>query len=154
MKYVIIGNSIAATACIEGIRSVDKEGGIAVISAENYPVYGRPLISYCLLGRVKRENMGYRPGDFYGKNDVSVYYGRTATKIDAAAKKVILDNGKEIEYEKLLAATGSRPFVPPMQGLDGVKDKFSFMTMDDMLALEGALSRKGCARHRRRPYRP
>lgn len=140
MKYVIIGNSIAATACIEGIRSVDKEGGIAVISAENYPVYGRPLISYCLLGRVKRENMGYRPDDFYGKNDVSVYYGRTATKIDAAAKKVILDNGKEIEYEKLLVATGSRPFVPPMQGLDGVKDKFSFMTMDDMLALEGALS--------------
>ena len=81
MKYVIIGNSIAATACIEGIRSVDKEGGIAVISAENYPVYGRPLISYCLLGRVKRENMGYRPDDFYGKNDVSVYYGRTATRL-------------------------------------------------------------------------
>lgn len=41
MNYVIIGNSIAATACIEGIRSVDKKGAITVISAEKYPVYGQ-----------------------------------------------------------------------------------------------------------------
>ena len=140
MKYVIIGNSIAATACIEGIRSVDGKGGITVVSAEKYPVYGRPLISYCLLGRVKRENMGYRPSDFYQKNGAEVLYGRTAEKIDPEKKVVILDDGAEIAYDKLLVSTGSRPFVPPMQGLDGVSKKFSFMTMDDMLALEGELS--------------
>ena len=140
MKYVIIGNSIAATACIEGIRSVDKKGEITVVSAENYPAYGRPLISYCLLGRVKRENMDYRPADFYGKNEVSVYYGRTAVKIDAERKKVVLDDNRELAYDKLLVSTGSRPFVPPMQGLDKAEHKFSFMTMDDMLALEKALS--------------
>lgn len=140
MKYVIIGNSIAATACIEGIRSVDKKGEITVISAENYPVYGRPLISYCLLGRVKRENMNYRPADFYDKNGVKVLYSRRAEKIDAANKKVVLDGGEEISYDKLLVSTGSRPFVPPMQGLESVENKYSFMTMDDMLALEKALS--------------
>lgn len=141
MNYVIIGNSIAATACIEGIRSVDKKGAITVISAEKYPVYGRPLISYCLLGRVKRENMNYRPADFYQKNGAEVLYGRVARKIDPEAKTVELDGGEAIPYDRLLVATGSRPFVPPMQGLDGVKDRFSFMTMDDMLALEGALSK-------------
>lgn len=140
MKYVIIGNSIAATACIEGIRSVDKKGEITVVSAENYPAYGRPLISYCLLGRVKRENMDYRPADFYGKNEVSVYYGRTAVKIDAERKKVVLDDNRELAYDKLLVSTGSRPFVPPMQGLDKAEHKFSFMTMDDMLALERELA--------------
>ena len=133
MKYVIIGNSIAATACIEGIRSVDGKGGITVVSAEKYPVYGRPLISYCLLGRVKRENMGYRPSDFYQKNGAEVLYGRTAEKIDPEKKVVILDDGAEIAYDKLLVSTGSRPFVPPMQGLDGVSKKFSFMTMDDKI---------------------
>lgn len=141
MNYVIIGNSIAAVACIEGIRSVDKKGAITVISAEKYPVYGRPLISYCLLGRVKRENMNYRPADFYQKNGAEVLYGRVARKIDPEAKTVELDGGEAIPYDRLLVATGSRPFVPPMQGLDGVKDRLSFMTMDDMLALEGALSK-------------
>ena len=140
MKYVLIGNSIASVACIEGIRSVDKKGEITVISAEKYPVYGRPLISYCLLGRVKRENMNYRPADFYEKNGVNVLYSRRAEKIDAQGKTVTLDGGETIAYDKLLVATGSRPFVPPMQGLEEVESKYSFMTMDDMLALEKALS--------------
>ena len=45
-QYVIIGNGVAATGCIEGIRSQDKTGRIIVISEENRPVYCRPLISY------------------------------------------------------------------------------------------------------------
>ena len=47
-SYVIIGNGVAAAGCIEGIRSVDKDTKITVISAENHPVYCRPLISYYL----------------------------------------------------------------------------------------------------------
>ena len=44
-KYVIIGNGTAAVGCIEGIRSIDKDSEITVISSENRHVYGRPLIS-------------------------------------------------------------------------------------------------------------
>ena len=47
-NYVIIGNGTAAAGCIEGIRSVDPEGSITVISEEKHPVYCRPLISYLL----------------------------------------------------------------------------------------------------------
>ena len=43
-KYVIIGNGTAAVGCIEGIRTVDRDGEITVISAENHSVYSRPLI--------------------------------------------------------------------------------------------------------------
>lgn len=138
-SYVIIGNSIASAACIEGIRSVDKEGKITVISAEKYPVYGRPLISYYLLGRIKRENMGYKPADFYERNGVEVLYDRVAVKIDPEKKCVVLRGGDAVPYDKLLVATGSRPFVPAMEGLESVKKKFSFMTMDDALSLEKAL---------------
>ena len=45
-QYVIIGNGVAAAGCIEGIRSIDSEGVITVVSAENHAVYCRPLISY------------------------------------------------------------------------------------------------------------
>ena len=48
MRYVIIGGSAAAVGCIEGIRALDKEGGITLVSSEPYPFYGRPLISYLL----------------------------------------------------------------------------------------------------------
>ncbi len=140
MKYVIIGNSVAATACIEGIRSVDKEGEITVVSAENRPAYGRPLISYIMLGRIAEQNADYRPKEFYEKNKVNVMLGQRAVKIDAGKKAVLLESGSEVFYDKLLISTGSRPFVPPMEGLDKVKDKFSFMTFDDMKSLSLALS--------------
>ena len=65
MNYVIIGNSAAAVGCIEGIRSVDREGGITVVSDEPYHVYARPLISYLLYGKTDEERMKYRPDDFY-----------------------------------------------------------------------------------------
>ena len=139
MKYVIIGNSIAATACIEGIRSVDCTGEITVISGEDRPCYGRPVISYYLLGRIKAENTPYRPADFYEKNGVTVLYNTLATAIDPVKKCVTLDSGKTLEYDKLLVSTGSRPFVPPMQGLEEVKNKFSFMSMADAESLEKVL---------------
>ena len=68
MNYVIIGNSTAAVGCIEGIRKVDTKGKITVISDEPHHTYGRPLISYMLLGKTDEEHMKYRPDDFYEKN--------------------------------------------------------------------------------------
>lgn len=139
MKYVIIGNSTAAVAGIEGIRSRDAEGEITVVSAENHHCYGRPLISYCLMGATDKARMAYRPADFYIKNNVKALLGIRATRIDKDKKRVELSNGKSLPFDKLLVATGSRPFIPPMDGLDKVQNRFSFMTLDDMESLEAAL---------------
>ena len=140
-KYVIIGNGTAAVGCIEGIRSIDKDSEITVISSENRHVYGRPLISYYLEKKTSLEKMKYRPSDFYDDNKCKVLYGKNAVKIDDKNKKVIVDDGSEIEYTSLCVATGSTPFVPPFEGLDSVKDKFTFMTLDDTLALEQAITK-------------
>ncbi len=59
-QYVIIGDSVAAVGCIEGIRSVDKDSKITVVSEENHPVYCRPLISYYLENKTDSERMNYR----------------------------------------------------------------------------------------------
>jgi NAD(P)H-nitrite reductase len=64
LNYVIVGNSTAAVGCIEGIRSVDREGPVTVVSDEPYPAYSRPLISYLLLGATTEEKMRMRPADF------------------------------------------------------------------------------------------
>lgn len=139
--YLIIGNSIAAVGCIEGIRSCDKDGSICVVTDENYVVYGRPLISYYLWNKTTEENMlRYRPKDFYRKNGVELMLGKRAEKIDSKKKVVEFGGGEKISYKKLLVATGSRPFVPPMNGLDKVEKKFNFMTLDDAKALDKAIN--------------
>ena len=138
--YVIIGNGVAAVGCIEGIRSVDKTTPIVVISEEPHPTYCRPLISYYLEGKTDTERMHYRPKDFYEKNNCTVRYGKKAQQIAVDRKTVLLADGTEIPYAAVCVATGSAPFVPPFQGLETVEKKFSFMTLDDTLALEQALT--------------
>lgn len=143
MNYVIIGNGTAAIGVIEGIRVVDKHSPITVISDEVYPVYGRPLISYLLLGETTEQRMlHYRPTDFYEKNNVKTLFGRTALSINTAGRTVSLEGGESVPYDKLCICTGSRPFVPPMEGLETVKNKTSFMTLDDAKRLDALLGDK------------
>ncbi len=137
-RYVIAGNGAAAAGCIEGIRSVDAAGEIVVISEEKHPVYGRPLISYYLEGKTDLPHMNYRGADFYEKNGCRVLYGRRAVSIDPETHAVTLDDETQLAYDALCVATGSSPFVPPFEGLETVANKFSFMTLDDAMALKQA----------------
>ena len=139
-NYVIIGNGTAAVGCIEGIRSVDQEGQITVISKENHKVYSRPLISYLLEGKTDVERMKYRKDDFYESEKCVFLPGTSAVKIDTEGKTVETDKGEKIPFDKVCVATGSSPFVPPFEGLDQVEKKFSFMTLDDALSLKDALT--------------
>lgn len=141
-RHVIIGNGTAAVGCIEGIRSKNREDEITVISKENHAVYSRPLISYYLEGKTDTERMRYRDADFYEKNGCKVYYGVSADHIDPDRKTVTLSDGTELPYDDICVAAGSSPFVPPMKGLETVEKKFGFMTLDDALALEKALTKE------------
>ena len=140
-QYVIIGNGVAAAGCIEGIRSIDEAGEITVVSGEKHEVYCRPLISYYLEGKTDLAHMRYRSEDFYEKNGCRVLYGQKAAHILPETQEVLLDDGTGLPYTDLCIAAGSSPFVPPMEGLESVKEKFSFMTLDDALALEKAINR-------------
>ena len=141
-QYVIIGNGTAAVGCIEGIRSVDCDSGITVISKENHPAYSRPLISYYLEGKTDLEHMKYRGNSFYKDNKCKVIYGVSADSINQKDKSVLLDDGRTLTYDALCVAAGSDPFVPPFDGLETVENKFSFMTLNDTLALESDISKE------------
>ena len=142
MNYVIIGNSTAAIGAVEGIRAYDREGSITLITSEPYHTYSRPLISYLLLGKTTEEGMRYREADFYEKNGCTLLLGQTATRLDPAQKRVMLASGKSVPYDKLLVATGSAPFVPPMEGLETVKHKTTFGSLDDAKTLEAMITKE------------
>lgn len=140
-KFVIIGNSAGAIGCVEGIRSIDKSSEITLIASEPYHTYSRPLISYLLYGKTDEQRMKYRPDNFYEKNKVNAILGKTVVEIDNQKNIVALNSGEQFEYDKLLVATGSSPFIPNMEGLDSVKDKFTFMNLDDAHSLEKVINK-------------
>jgi len=140
MKYVIIGNSAAGIGAVEGIRHMDKTGEITIITNERHHTYSRPLISYLLLGKVTREGIKYRNDSFYKDYNCKLLADTTVTAIEAAEKKVVLQDGKKLSYDKLLVATGSSPFVPVFEGLDTVANKHTFMSLDDADGLDAALA--------------
>lgn len=140
-KYVLIGGSIATEGAIEGILSVTKNADITVICGEKRPLYSRPLISYVLEKKTQDEGLYFRGKDYYEKKGVKVVYA-VADKIDPE-KKVVRADGKEYPYDELLVATGSKPFVPPIKGLESVSKKHTFYTMEDMLGLRADLEKGG-----------
>lgn len=119
MKYVLIGNGVAAIGAIEGIRQYDTEGEILVISEEQVPTYGRPLISYFLADKIKSDVLPFREEAFYTTNKVEMKLGTKVVSVDADAKELTLSTGERVSYDKLLMATGGEPFNPNFPGIDG-----------------------------------
>lgn len=138
-NYVVVGGGIASLGCIDGILENDREGRITLICGEDRLPYSRPLISYYLEKKTTLEKMQYRSEEFFKNNNIEVKLGVHAEKIEADA--VVCDYGERVTYDKLLVATGSSPFVPPISGLDSVEKKFTFMTEADALALEAAIDK-------------
>jgi len=137
-KYVIIGGSAGGIGAVEAIREVDSVGTLTVISEETVPQYSRPMISEYVSREATLETMKYRGDQFWNKNNAQALTGRTAIKIDFTKKQVELEGGTKIDYEKLLIATGGRPFVPRMEG--GEKDGvFTFTELSSAKGLESKL---------------
>lgn len=118
---------------------MDKTGEIILITRETEWNYSRPLISYLLEGKTTRDKMWCRPDSFFTRNGVTVKAGVLATALDAGDRTVRLSTGERLAYDRLLAATGSRPFVPPIPGLETVERTFCFQTLSDASALAEAL---------------
>jgi len=144
-KYIIIGNSAGAIGGVQGIRKIDQASEILIITSEPWETYSRPLISYWLQGKVKREKMHYRDPSFYKENNCQIRYNTSVEKINPQDQTIALADGEIIGYEKLLVATGSIPFVPPIKGLpENLKEShavFTFTTLADAIGVKKVLTK-------------
>ena len=137
-KLVVVGNGMAGARLVEEVLS--KGGGdqfeISVFGEEPRGNYNRILLSGVLAGTHSGENIFINPLEWYEKNNVKLYAGVRAIGVDRNAKTLFAAGGHVVRYDKLVIATGSEPFVPPMDGLydeDGAfrKGIFVFRTLDD-----------------------
>jgi NAD(P)H-nitrite reductase large subunit len=130
VKYLIIGNCIAAVGAVEGIRRVDKEGPITILSKEPYPAYGRPLIAEYLKGKRSKDDLRLRPPEFYDLNGVQIHLAASALQIIEDKKAVQAEDRKTYSYDRLLLSTGGNPIRPPISGDQG-PGLYNFQTIDD-----------------------
>lgn len=120
---VVIGASHAAAAFVTGLRQDGWEGRIQVIGDEPYIPYHRPPLSKALLaGEKTLEEIYIRPQDIYTKANIEFMLGVRAARIDRANKKVMLENGVGVSYDKLALMVGSRvrKVTVPGHDLDGI----------------------------------
>jgi len=129
-KYVIVGASAAGLGAVEAIREVDPTGTITVITDETCSHYSRPMISDFVSGKADMKKINCRTEEFWKENNVEALTGKKATALNFTEKTVQLESGEKVAYEKLLLATGGKPFVPKTEGSD--KDGvFTFTTIGD-----------------------
>jgi nitrite reductase (NADH) large subunit len=123
LKLVMVGNGMAGVRTLEELLKLAPDlYEITVFGAEPHPNYNRILLSPVLAGEQTLDEIILNPLDWYAEHGIQLHLGKKVTQIDRVRRKVVADDGTEAEYDRLLLATGSVPFIPPMPGkdLDGV----------------------------------
>lgn len=131
MRYVVLGSSAAGINGIRGIRSVDKEGEIILISKDEH-VYSRCILHHYMEGIRDLKRLCFVEEDFMEKNKVQWIGGKAAASLDCREQVVILEDGQKVSYDRLLIATGSHSFFPPITNLREAKGVIGFRNLDDI----------------------
>lgn len=130
-NLVIIGNGMAGVRAAEEILNRSRISySITIIGVEPYGNYNRILLSNVLNGTQSVDQITLNTRQWYVDNNIHLITGQAVIKIDTIKRQVGLVNGSAIAFDKLIIATGSRPFVPPVPGID-LHGVFVFRTVDD-----------------------
>jgi len=141
-RLVVIGNGMAGARTVEEIlgRGGGDQFTITVFGDEPYGNYNRIQLSNVLAGSETPDAIYLNTVDWYRDNGIDLRAGVRVVRIDSYAKTVFADDGSIVGYDKLIIATGSRAFFPPIDGLwvDNktlVSGVFGFRTLDDTAAM-------------------
>ena len=119
LKLVMVGNGMAGVRTLEELRKIAPDiYDITVFGAEPYANYNRILLSPVLAGEQTIKDIMLNDEDWYVDNDITLHLGKKIVKIDRVKRVVIAEDGTTADYDRLLMATGSNPFMLPVPGKD------------------------------------
>ena len=137
MKLVVIGNGMAGMRTVEELLKIAPDVyDITVFGDEPYPNYNRIMLSPVLANEQTIDDIILNTLEWYAENNIALYTRARINKIDRKNRIVYTEDGTSAEYDRLLIATGSKPFMPPISGieLDGVLGYRDIKDTNDMIA--------------------
>jgi nitrite reductase (NADH) large subunit len=141
-RLVVIGNGMAGARFVEEVvaRRGTERFEIVIFGDEPYGNYNRILLSSVLAGSHNSRDIFINSLSWYEEHGVKLYAGRHVHTIDCFNKVVYASDGIVMPYDKLVIATGSKPFIPPLKNMHNENGKwkpgiFVFRTLDDCDAI-------------------
>jgi nitrite reductase (NADH) large subunit len=143
MNIIVIGHGMVGHKFVESLAAAAPHLHITVLGEEPRPAYDRVHLSEFFAGKTAEDLSLVAPG-FFARTNLELKLNAKVVAIDRAARKVALASGEVLAYDKLVLATGSSPFVPPVPGRERA-DCFVYRTIEDLEAMRecGARSRTG-----------
>lgn len=118
-RLVLIGNGMAGVRCVEEILALEPDRfDITIIGSEPHTNYNRILLSKVLQGNTSIDDITINAESWYDEHGITLHKGEEAIAIDTAVRRVRTSAGREVQYDKLILATGSNPFMLPLPGAD------------------------------------
>ncbi|WP_214626273.1 nitrite reductase large subunit NirB [Paenibacillus agaridevorans] len=118
-RLVLIGNGMAGVRCVEEILALEPDRfDITIIGSEPHTNYNRILLSKVLQGNTSIEDITMNTQSWYEERGIVLHKGEEAVAIDTGRRRVRTSAGREVDYDKLILATGSDPFMLPLPGAD------------------------------------
>ncbi|MCM2681403.1 NAD(P)/FAD-dependent oxidoreductase [Echinimonas agarilytica] len=137
---VIVGASHGGVNAAFALRKEGWEGRIVLVDADPALPYHRPPLSKAFLTSSDDIlKLALKPEESYNKANIDLLLGHTVTGLSATVKTIELDDGTALFYDKLILATGARPFIPPINGLDTARDLYPLRTAQDVENIRRAL---------------
>jgi len=119
LKLVMVGNGMAGVRTIEELLSIVPDlYDISVFGAEPHPNYNRILLSPVLAGEQTLQDIVLNDLDWYASHHIRLLTGKKVIRIDRRARYVEAEDGTRLEYDRLLIATGSKPVMLPLPGVN------------------------------------
>ncbi len=134
-RLVVIGNGMVGQRLLEALPS-DAGLAVTVLGEEPRPAYDRVQLSSFFSGKTA-EDLSLVSADFFARNAITTHFSERAVAIDRSARRVRTDTGRELEYDTLVLATGSYPFVPPIPGRDRAACHV-YRTIEDLEAIRAS----------------
>ncbi|EXB47490.1 nitrite reductase small subunit NirD [Acinetobacter sp. 1000160] len=132
LKLVLIGNGLAGMRCLEDLLDMAPDRyEVTVIGEEPWGNYNRIMLSPVLSGEKTIDDIMLHPHAWYSDKGIQFIADDPAIKIDRTRKVVHTEKGESVDYDRLIIATGSSPFIPPVQGVD-LKGVISFRDIYDV----------------------
>ena len=118
MHYVVVGAGPAGVTACDTVRKIDQDANITLIGAEPEPPYSRMAIPYLLTGKIDETGTYLRKNpDYYSQQNINIIREKVVA-VSPANYSLDLDNGKTLEFDRLLLASGASPVNPPITGVE------------------------------------